>query len=151
MVLCFRPLTTRNYSERLPIIRWVNALGKEWGRWRKRNEPQWATISLLGRIRDEGLTGAAIKQHGQRIPVKFMPPEIAQFHRAWLTLAESQRIVCEVNYHPGGSAKIKARTLSMSTATLYRVLDHAQVHLSIAIERDSQILRPTKGDMVNTR
>lgn len=116
------------------MIAWVHSRGKSWGHWRRRNEEGWPKTSLMARIRDEGSVGAAIKENFQRIPVKLMPKEIADFHRVWLTMDELHRGVVEVIYRAVAHRDKKAEALGMSKSSMYRVLDEAHGYLSARLD-----------------
>lgn len=112
------------------MIGWVHQRAKEWGRWRQRNEPAWSSKSLMGRIQEEGSVGAAIKQHNQHIPVKLMPKEIADFHRAWLGMDERQRALIDVVYRLTIPRAEKPKVLGISQARMYQLLDQCHGFLS---------------------
>lgn len=116
------------------MIDWVHHRGKDWGRWRRRNESGWPTISLMARIREEGSVGAAIKQSVQRIPVKLMPKEIADFHRVYLTMEETHRQVVEVVYRSNAGRDEKAEALGVTKSQMYRLLDQAHGYLSARLD-----------------
>jgi DNA-directed RNA polymerase specialized sigma subunit len=83
----------------------------------------------MGRIQEEGAVGAAIRQNLQRIPIKTMPKEIADFHRAWLTMDEIPRAVVEVVYRTNASRDQKADALGMSKSRMYQWLEQAHGYL----------------------
>jgi DNA-directed RNA polymerase specialized sigma subunit len=112
------------------LIAWVNQRGKEWGRWRQRHEDGWPKSSLMSRIKEEGAVGAAIKQTTQHIPIKTMPKEIADFHRAWLTMDEIPRAVVEVIYRSSATRDEKADALGMSKSRMYQWLEQAHGYLA---------------------
>jgi DNA-directed RNA polymerase specialized sigma subunit len=88
----------------------------------------------MARIREEGSVGAAIKQHSQRIPIKFMPREIADFHRAFLTMEESYRNVLEVVYRSKAGRDEKAEALGITKSQMYRMLDQCHGYLSARLD-----------------
>lgn len=112
------------------MIDWITQRGKDWGRWRNRHESGWPSESLMSRIKREGSVGAAIKQHSQHIPVKLMPPEIADFHRVVVTMEEAHRAVVEITYRTKAGRDEKAEALGMSKSRMYQILDQAHGYLS---------------------
>ena len=112
------------------MIQWIHTRGKDWGRWRNRDDSAWPRESLLSRIRNEGSVGAAIKQHGQHVPVKLMPREIAEFHRAVMSMDESCRAVVEVVYRTKAGRDEKAEMLGISKSRMYQLLDQAHGYLA---------------------
>lgn len=84
----------------------------------------------MHRIREEGAVGAAIKQHNQRIPAKMMPREIADFHRAVLTMDGNSRLVVEVCYRSNASRDEKAEAVGLSKSRFYEILDRAHCYLA---------------------
>ncbi len=74
--------------------------------------------------------GAAIKQHSQHVPVKFMPPEVAEFHWAVMSMDESCRAVVEVVYRTKAGRDEKAEMLGISKSRMYQLLDQAHGYLS---------------------
>lgn len=116
------------------MIPWVHSRGKDWGRYRNREDNGWPPVSLMHRIREEGSVGAAIKQHSQRIPVKMMPREIADFHRVYLTMDESFRAVLEVVYRSKAGRDEKAEALGISKSRLYQLLDQCHGYMSARLD-----------------
>lgn len=125
------------------MIDWVHSRGKDWGRYLQREAANgWPPVSLMHRIREEGSVGAAIKQHTQRIPVKFMPREIADFHRVVLTMEGSVRQVVEVIYRSKASRDEKAAALGVTKSQMYRILDVAHGYLSARLDLRPEVLSP---------
>ena len=116
------------------MIQWVHSRGKDWGMYRNREDNGWPPVSLMHRIREEGSVGAAIKQHSQRIPIKFMPREIADFHRVYLTMDESFRAVLEVVYRSKAGRDEKAEALGITKSQMYRMLDQCHGYLSARLD-----------------
>ena len=121
------------------MVPWVHQRGKEWGRFLQREATSgWPPVSLMHRIREEGGVGAAIKQHTQRIPVKLMPREIADFHRAVSTMDGTVRQVVEVAYRSKAPRDEKAAALGMAKSRFYEILDRAHCYLAGRLD-----VRPT--------
>lgn len=117
------------------MVPWVHERGKDWGRYLNRDAGSgWPAASLMHRIREEGSVGAAIKQHSQRVPVKLMPREIADFHRVVLTMEGSVRQVVEVIYRSKASRDEKAAALGVTKSQMYRILDVAHGYLSARLD-----------------
>lgn len=133
------------------MIDWVHWQAKAWGRWQSKPINGYPSCSLLGRIREEGSVGAAIKQHAQKIPVKFMPSDIASFHRAWLMLPEGPRQVIAVAYcSPSVDRNQQADLLGLSRRAYYRAIDAAHERLSVLISRQSEP-EPSVADVLRAR
>lgn len=78
---------------------WIHALANEWGHWmRKAAARDGAITGTLGRIRDEGADGAAIRSHGQKIPITDFPVDVSRFHRAWLHQEPQHQAIIFVDY-----------------------------------------------------
>lgn len=58
-----------------------------------------------------------------------MPREIAEFHRAVLSMDESCRAVVEVVYRLKAGRDAKAEMLGMSKSRMYQILDQAHGYL----------------------
>jgi hypothetical protein len=117
------------------VIAWIHHRGKDWGRFLQREAAHaWPAVSLMHRIREEGSVGAAIKQHNQRIPVTFMPREVADFHRVVLTMEGSVRQVVEVVYRSNAGRDAKAEALGVSKSRMYQLLDIAHGYLSARLD-----------------
>lgn len=105
------------------MIRWVHELGKEWGRSMRSHANGYPQKSLMARIQEEGSVGAAIKTHFRSIPVNFMTKDAQVFHRAWMTLRESQRQVLFVSYVIRAPFQVKAERLGISKSRYYQIRD----------------------------
>lgn len=105
------------------INRFAHELGKSWGVYMRKEPLGWPSKSLMGRIEEEGSVGAAIKSHYQKVPVNLMPAQVQEFHRAWLTLRESQRISVFVAYVIRAPYALKAERLGLSRSRYYQLRD----------------------------
>jgi len=113
------------------MIDWVHSMGNDWGHWVRKAEAKQGQIQgTLGRIKDEGLDGAAIKSHGYNIPVVDFPEDISEFHRAWLRLDREFQLLIWVDYKLRKSIKKKFALLNKKKTAYYLLRDHAHAAIS---------------------
>ncbi len=120
------------------MIGWVNECGKAWGRYLRYAPSGWATVSVMGRIKEYGPTGAAIRSHTDRIPIHSAPQDALVFNRAWQKLDGGLQESVFVFYFFTDKAKAKAKYLDISVASLYRRIDEAHIQLDHIIGREKQ-------------
>ena len=112
------------------MIDWVDSMGSDWGHWMRKAEAKQGQIQgTLGRIKELGFTGAAIKSHGSKIPVVDFPEDIAEFHRAWLRLADEYRMIIWVDYKHRCSKKKKFKLMAKKKDSYYRLRGDAMISL----------------------
>ena len=100
---------------------WVHALAMDWGHWMRRSAAVDTAIQgTLGRIRDEGLDGAAIRSHTDRIPVTDFPLDVARFHRAWKQLDPHLGSIIFLDYRMREPLGKKLEIVRMSKSKYYR-------------------------------
>ena len=118
------------------MIAWIDDIGKDWGRYLRRNptgpdhvDSGYPSTSVMGRIREEGSVGAAIRSHIQVIPVKDMPSDLLEFHRAWDVLQPRYKRVVYVQYVAVCPLYEKLEFLDLKKTTFYQCLSKAQAEL----------------------
>jgi len=112
------------------MIDWVHSMGNDWGHWVRKAEAKQGQIQgTLGRIKDEGLDGAAIKSHGYNIPVVDFPEDISEFHRAWLRLADEYQMIIWVDYKHRCPVKRKFKIMQKKKDAYYRLRGNALIAL----------------------
>ncbi len=101
---------------------WVHSLANDWGHWmRKSAAVDGAIRGTLGRIHDEGLDGAAIRAHGDRVPVTDFPLDVARFHRAWVCLDPHLGGIIFIDYRMRDPLKKKLSIMRMKKTKYYRL------------------------------
>lgn len=121
------------------MIQWLHDLGKDWGRWMRRNPNGWPHKSLLGTIMEYGSVGAAIRTHQQIIPVPDMPEDVRDFHNAWVAADSRAKFTIYVFYYTVGNVDEKADALGISRRTLYDRVSRAQAELWSIIDLQKRV------------
>jgi hypothetical protein len=122
------------------MIAWLNDLGNDWGRWRRKLPSGWPHRSLAGTIAEEGSVGAAIKAHMQVIPVRDAPADVLEFNNAWRLAKPETKMMLFVHHFLRGDVNDKAKALGVSRATFYRRVDAAHIQIwSDMIEDESGV------------
>jgi len=104
------------------VTDWVHSLANEWGHWmRKSASRDGALQGTLGRIREEGADGAAIREYGQKVPIMDFPKDVGKFHRAWLRLSDPYQSIIFVDYRVRAGVKEKFDVMHMKRSKYYRV------------------------------
>ena len=115
------------------MIDWVHSMGNDWGHCMRRSEAKQGQIQgTLGRIKDEGLVGAAIRSHGSKIPIVDFPEDIAEFHRAWLRLDRDYQMMIWVDYKLRSPIERKFELMNKKRSAYYRLRSSA--HSAISYE-----------------
>ena len=107
---------------------WVNDLANDWGHWMRKSAAVDGSIrGTLGRIREEGLDGAAIRPHYDKIPILDWPPDVSRFHRAWKALAAHPRLqgVIFVDYRMREPLKTKLDIMRLKKSGYYKLRGQA--------------------------
>ncbi len=100
-----------------PLAR-INAALESWATWVKEGLPAWPPVTILGRVAEQGFTGAS-----QRGPMPEMPDEILAVERAVLRLRAIERKVVIKHYVHWQPVEVSARYCGMSP-NQFRVLLH---------------------------
>jgi len=75
------------------VADWVKYLAQDWGHWMRKADRQ-SISGTLGRIREQGLDGAAIRGHVDNIPIIDFPKDVQAFHTAYKRLdPQHQKII----------------------------------------------------------
>ena len=101
---------------------WLDALANDWGHWMRRSAAVDGSIQgTLGKISEEGLDGAAIRSHSDRIPVTDFPLDVAKFHRAWRFLEPHLHGIIFVDYRMRAPLSKKLGIMHMKKSKYYRL------------------------------
>lgn len=120
------------------VIRWLDDLGKDWGRYMRRN-PGWPYKSLSGVLVEYGSIGAAIRAHSQAIPINDMPVDVREWHNAWEASEPRTKYTLYVFYVYIGDAKDKGAALGVTKSTLYQRVSSAQTQIWSTMELQSRV------------
>ena len=113
------------------MIDWVHSLAKDWGHWMRKSEAKQGLVNgTMGRIKDEGINGAAIRSYGQKIPIVDFPDDVAEFHRAWLKLDRQFQNILWVDFKLRKSHKEKFALVHLPKTSYYRIRNRAQSMVS---------------------
>jgi hypothetical protein len=113
------------------MIDWVHSLAKDWGHWVRKSEAMGGQLQgTMGRIMEEGLDGAAIRSHGQRIPILDFPKDVGRFHRAWLQLDRHHQMIIWVDYKMRKSVQEKLALMNKKKTAYYKLRNDAHGQLS---------------------
>jgi hypothetical protein len=99
-----------------------------WASWVRGNQGAWPPRTLLGRIIEEGASGAS-----QGSGTESMPQAVADTDRAVARLDFELRKVTKVYYLTHASSEIKAVACRCSRATFWRRVERAQVQVYILL------------------
>ena len=101
---------------------WVHSLANDWGHWMRKSAAIDGSIrGTLGRIREEGLDGASIRAHSDRIPVTDFPLDVARFHRAWKQLEPHLNAIIFLDYRMRDPLRRKLKIARMRKTKYYRL------------------------------
>lgn len=117
---------------------WIHCLANDWGHWMRRSAAIDSAIQgTLGRIRDEGLDGAAIRAHSDKIPITEFPLDVARFHRAWKQLEPHLNAIIFLDYRMRDPLQRKLRVARVSKSKYYRLrrqaLDAIARNMALAV------------------
>jgi hypothetical protein len=121
------------------MIDWMHDLGKDWGRWMRRHPNGWPSKSLSGALVEYGSVGAAIKAHGDYIPIRDMPEDILEFHSAWMVAKSRAKYTVYVFYYLVADVESKAEALGVSKSTLYERVTDAQTEIWSLMDLQSRV------------
>lgn len=113
-------------------IAYIDARLDAWASWVRGNESAWARRTLLGRIIDEGVSGAA-----QEASLVNMPESVGETDRAVARIARELRQVIKVYYLTHASSEIKAARCKVSRATFWRRVERGQVAVYYQLDRET--------------
>lgn len=100
---------------------WVKGLAELWGQNVRRFEARLGSIQgTMGRIREEGPEGAAIRSYHDHLPYTEFPREVRIFHRAYMDLKPHLKAVLWVSYKVPGPLKKKIKKMGVSRSAFYR-------------------------------
>lgn len=116
------------------VTGWVHPLLKRWAKHIHEPDDGFPSISMMGRIREQGLVGASIRGKHNGTPVRDIPREIREVHQAIRTMPEDMRIVVEARYLFAGSDKAKAQALGMRRQKYYDWLGKAQTWIAATMQ-----------------
>ena len=139
------------------MIDWIDDLGKDWGRYLRRNptgpdnsDSGFPATSVMGRIREEGSVGAAIRSHVQVIPVRDMPADILEFHRAWAVLKQNHKKIVYVRYAVVCPLYEKMEFLELKKRTFYSRLERAHLHILQIMDLQNSVQKVQDTQQVQT-
>ncbi len=114
-----------------PQLRWVDTALEAWARWAHQGAQQmgWPPVSILGRLADEGFTGAAHTAHVPEIPESVLATE-----RALLRLKAIERKVVVKHYVNWQPVEVSARACHMSPGRFMTLLHRARRDIGAYLE-----------------
>ena len=111
--------------------RLVHTRLEQWGRWTKTSQQRaWPTVTLLGRIIDQGVSGAA---QGGKEPL-LMPAHIEAVEIAILRLPARDREVVTAYYTLWEPPEVVARKVRMSRRQLKDALHRSRLRVGCYID-----------------
>lgn len=114
---------------------WIKVLARDWGGCVRRFEAQLGQISgTLGRIHEEGVDGAAIRSHAQKLPIVDFPKDIQQFHRAWLDLEPPDQNIIWLDAKVRMPFQEKWAAMNMKKDSYYRARRSALMKIAETID-----------------
>jgi hypothetical protein len=118
------------------MISWVNAVCKEWGRaqyWLLFGKGGFPTRTILGKLMEEGVVGAACSQFTMEYP-EVLTGDNLVVANAIKTLSEVPRSVVTVHYVFRMPTRLKYAKLGMGRTSYYDTLNLSHVQLANAID-----------------
>jgi DNA-directed RNA polymerase specialized sigma24 family protein len=107
-----------------PKIAYADERLDAWASWVKGRANAWPLRTLLGRIIEQGASGAAQETGGA-----YMPDSILETDRAVAHLDALERRVLTEYYLTYATTEMKARRCGVSRATFWRRLERAQMSI----------------------
>ena len=110
------------------MIDYIHVRLCDWGRQIRKvylGHEGWPSRSVLGKLKEEGILGAASVRFVQFEP-EFLIGECLETNRAIKGLTEIDREILFVHYVVIGKGKLKAARLDMPRSTYYSHIDQAQ-------------------------
>lgn len=103
---------------------WIDTTAGDWGREMRRFEKRITAVQgTMGRIREEGPVGAAIREFRDHLPkIDFMDDQVAKFHMAWIDLDTKERAYVWVHFKEHGKVKDKLKRLDTKINDYYDTL-----------------------------
>ena len=114
-----------------PILAEIKDAARDWSRYKRRSLRAWPKTSMMGKIRELGPVGAAIRAFGGGGPQDGyeISKEVNAFERVFRDLHEIDQDILVLMYLKGGSAEKKAKANDCSVATLYNKRKQALVSM----------------------
>ena len=122
------------------MIDWVKHRAEVWGRqvrWVFLTKDGWPSRSALGKLIEEGVTGAGSTRFIQHYP-EVMMGEPLQTHNIIKTLPVDDKEMFFLHYVVKGMAKVKAAKMGLSKSRYYERLDRAHTKFSIHLSATGQ-------------
>lgn len=110
-------------------IAYVDARLDAWASWVRGNENAWARRTLLGRIIDEGVSGAS-----QEAPLVNMPESVGETDRAVARIARDLKQVIKIYYLTHAASEVKAARCHCSRRTFWRRVEQGQLAVNCELE-----------------
>ena len=120
------------------VTGWVHPLLKKWADVIRRPDSGFPPISMMGRIREQGMVGAAIRGESDGIPVRDIPRDVYLVNRIIKGMPYDMRIVVEARYLYRGSDKHKAQALHLTRHRYYTWLGKAQTWIAAVMAQHAQ-------------
>lgn len=117
------------------MIDWLNEECMTWGRqirWLYIGKDGWPSRSVIGRLRDEGMLGAASSRFTQHWP-EVLNETALKVNNGYKRLSETDREILFIHYVVVGKGKVKAARLNLPRSTYYDRVDAAQKRLLTAM------------------
>ena len=105
-----------------------------WASWVRGNQTAWPPRTILARIIEEGLSGAA---HGGSGVIS-MPEVVGQTDRAVARIDRDLSKVLKVYYLVHASSELKAARCRISRATFWRRVERGQIAVYDELDRETQ-------------
>lgn len=106
-----------------------------WASWVRGNQAAWPPRTILARIIEEGLSGAAHGGPG----VATMPEVVGQTDRAVARISRHLCKVIKVYYLSHASSEIKAARCRISRATFWRHVEQGQIAVYDQLQLETEI------------
>lgn len=118
------------------MINWVHAVCKEWGKaqhWLMFGRRGFGSRTMLGKLIDEGVVGAASNQYTREFP-EVLTGENLIVANAIKTLPEWPRAIVSVHYVIRLPAYKKYQRLEIPRSTYYEILSQSHIKIANSIE-----------------
>ena len=108
------------------VPNWVRPLAESWGHEIRKFEKKVGAIQgTLGRIRDEGPDGAAIRGAPDYVPKIDLPRQVSKFHKAWIDLDHQEKNIIWLQFKEYGKTRDKWAVMGMKKTKYYKTLNAA--------------------------
>ncbi len=111
------------------ILEEIKDAARAWSKYRRRGLRAWPSLSMLGKIRELGPDGAAIRGRTTKIPIFDVSQEVSVFDKVLKEQTESDREIIELMYVQHGKPEKKAKKMECSVATLYNKKNDVLVNM----------------------